>query len=61
MAALIARGLSNREIAAGMVISVRTAETHVQHIMVKLGFTARSQIAAWAAAGDPSGATARRA
>jgi DNA-binding NarL/FixJ family response regulator len=33
-----------------MVISVRTAETHVQHIMVKLGFTARSQIAAWAAA-----------
>ena len=56
---LIARGLSNREIAAGMVISVRTAETHVQHIMVKLGFTARSQIAAWAAAGDPAGGTAR--
>jgi predicted ATPase/DNA-binding CsgD family transcriptional regulator len=61
VAVLIARGLSNREIAAGMVISVRTAETHVQHIMVKLGFTARSQIAAWAAAGDPSTDTARQA
>jgi non-specific serine/threonine protein kinase len=32
-----------------MVISPRTAETHVQHIMDKLGFTARSQIAAWSA------------
>lgn len=56
VAALVAGGLSNREIAARMVISVRTAETHVQHIMVKLGFTARTQIAAWAAAGRPPGA-----
>jgi DNA-binding NarL/FixJ family response regulator len=32
-----------------MVISARTAETHIQHIMGKLGFTARSQIAAWSA------------
>lgn len=50
VAALVAAGLSNRQIAAQMVISVRTVETHVQHIMVKLGFTARTQIAAWAAA-----------
>ena len=57
MAGLIAAGLSNQEIAARMVISARTAETHVQHIMVKLGFTARSQIAAWAAAGQAPGAT----
>jgi non-specific serine/threonine protein kinase len=59
--ALIARGLSNREIAARMVISVRTAETHVQHIMVKLGFSTRTQIAAWAAAGDAAEGTAGQA
>jgi predicted ATPase/DNA-binding CsgD family transcriptional regulator len=50
VAALIAGGMSNREIAARLVISVRTAETHVQHIMGKLGLTARTQIAAWVAA-----------
>ena len=50
VAALIAAGLSNRDIAARLVISARTAETHVQHIMVKLGLTARAQIAAWTAA-----------
>lgn len=48
MASLVASGLSNREIAASLVISARTAETHVQHIMGKLGFTSRAQIAAWA-------------
>jgi DNA-binding NarL/FixJ family response regulator len=47
VAALVAEGLSNKEIAERMVISTRTAETHVQHIMDKLGFSARSQIAAW--------------
>jgi predicted ATPase/DNA-binding CsgD family transcriptional regulator len=47
VAALVAEGLSNKEIGIRMVISPRTAETHVQHIMNKLGFTARSQIAAW--------------
>ncbi|MBV9095325.1 MAG: LuxR family transcriptional regulator [Streptosporangiaceae bacterium] len=50
VAALIAQGLSNRDIAARLVISARTAETHVEHIMVKLGLTARAQIAAWTAA-----------
>src|SRR5215470_5472789 len=50
VAALIAEGLSNPDIAARLVISARTAETHVQHIMVKLGLTARAQIAAWSAA-----------
>jgi DNA-binding NarL/FixJ family response regulator len=49
VAALIAQGLSNRDIAERLVISARTAETHVQHIMVKLGLTARAQIAAWTA------------
>jgi predicted ATPase/DNA-binding NarL/FixJ family response regulator len=49
IAALVARGLSNREIAAALVIAQRTAEGHVEHILSKLGFTSRAQIAAWAA------------
>jgi predicted ATPase/DNA-binding CsgD family transcriptional regulator len=51
VAALVARGLSNGEIAGELVISARTVETHVQHIMDKLGVGTRAQIAAWSAAG----------
>jgi DNA-binding CsgD family transcriptional regulator/tetratricopeptide (TPR) repeat protein len=47
VAALVADGLTNREIAARLVISERTAGNHVAHILTKLGFTSRSQIAAW--------------
>ena len=47
VAKLVADGLTNRQIATRLVISERTAETHVQHILTKLGFTTRSQIAAW--------------
>ena len=50
VADLIAGGTSNREIAATLFLSQRTVETHVQHILTKLGFHARSQIAAWVAA-----------
>jgi DNA-binding NarL/FixJ family response regulator len=50
VADLVAQSLSNREIAAGLVTSVRTAETHVENILHKLGFTSRTQIAAWIAA-----------
>ena len=50
VAALVARGESNGQIAASLVISVRTVETHVQHIMDKLGCSTRAQIAAWSAA-----------
>jgi non-specific serine/threonine protein kinase len=49
IAELVANGLSNREIAASLVISRRTAEGHVEHILTKLGFTSRVQVAAWAA------------
>ncbi|MGE5292162.1 MAG: ATP-binding protein, partial [Micromonosporaceae bacterium] len=52
VAGLIARGMSNSEIAAALVISARTVETHVQHIMDKLGCGTRAQIAAWAASGQ---------
>jgi len=53
VAALVARGQSNGQIAASLVISVRTVETHVQHIMDKLGCSTRAQIAAWSAARSP--------
>src|SRR5262249_33760190 len=51
VAVLVARGLSNGEIAGELVISPRTVETHVEHIMDKLGVGTRAQIAAWSAAG----------
>jgi predicted ATPase/DNA-binding NarL/FixJ family response regulator len=49
IAALIARGLSNRAIADELVISPATAARHVANIFTKLGFTSRAQLAAWAA------------
>jgi non-specific serine/threonine protein kinase len=48
VAALVARGLTNRDIAARLVLSVRTVEVHVDHILTKLGFHTRTQLAAWA-------------
>ena len=59
VAALVARGRTNRAIAAELVVSERTVETHVGSILAKLGFESRSQIAAWAvqrglvSAGEP--------
>jgi non-specific serine/threonine protein kinase len=50
VAGLVAQGMTNREIAKKLVISLRTAETHVDHIRTKLGFSNRAQIAAWMAA-----------
>ncbi|MFG3522052.1 protein kinase [Nocardia nova] len=47
VADLVARGLTDKQIAAKLVISQRTAQGHVQHILTKLGFTSRTQIAAW--------------
>jgi DNA-binding NarL/FixJ family response regulator len=49
VAARIARGRTNREIAAELFVGERTVETHVGNILQKLGFTSRTQIAAWAA------------
>ncbi len=50
IAALVAEGLTNREIAERLVMARRTAEAHVAHILGKLSFTSRAQLAAWAAA-----------
>jgi predicted ATPase/DNA-binding CsgD family transcriptional regulator len=48
VAVLAARGLTNRDIAARLCLSVRTVEAHVDHILTKLGFRTRTQLAAWA-------------
>jgi DNA-binding CsgD family transcriptional regulator len=47
IAGLVAEGLTNRQIAARLTISPRTAEGHVERILSKLGFTSRTQIVAW--------------
>jgi DNA-binding CsgD family transcriptional regulator len=47
VARLIARGLSNRAIADQLVLGERTVESYVGNILSKLGFGARTQIAAW--------------
>ncbi|MBV6762904.1 protein kinase domain-containing protein [Rhodococcus opacus] len=47
VADLVAEGLTNQAIANRLVISPRTAQGHVEHILTKLGFTSRTQIAAW--------------
>ncbi|MGK5685127.1 ATP-binding protein [Actinoplanes sp. URMC 104] len=50
VAELVAGGLTNQQIADRLVISRRTANTHLEHILTKLDFSARTQIAAWVAA-----------
>lgn len=47
IAELVAAGHTNRDIAARLAIARRTVESHVEHILGKLGFTSRAQIAAW--------------
>ena len=49
VAARIARGESNREIAVELVVSERTVESHVTNILTKLGLSSRARIAVWAA------------
>ncbi|MDN0195435.1 LuxR C-terminal-related transcriptional regulator [Streptomyces sp. S.PNR 29] len=50
VARLVAEGLANQQIADRLVIARRTAEGHVERILSKLGFSSRSQIAAWVTA-----------
>lgn len=46
VALLVAKGLSNREVAAELVVSVRTVEYHLTHVYAKLGLTSRAQLVA---------------
>lgn len=45
---LVADGLSNRQISERLFVSERTVETHVSHVLGKLGGTSRTDIVAWA-------------
>jgi DNA-binding NarL/FixJ family response regulator len=47
VAVLVTRGCSNRQIADELVVSERTVDTHVSHILHKLHISSRAQIAAW--------------
>src|ERR671932_108269 len=61
VAALVAQGLTNRQIASRLVISERTAEFHVEQILNKLGVHSRAQIAVWIAQHDLPSTTAPEA
>jgi DNA-binding NarL/FixJ family response regulator len=50
VARLVAQGLTNREIGNALVISPGTVHVHVKHILAKLGFRGRAQIASWVSA-----------
>jgi DNA-binding NarL/FixJ family response regulator len=45
---LVAGGLSNKEIAGRLHLSVRTVESHVRHVLTKTGLVNRTQLATWA-------------
>jgi DNA-binding NarL/FixJ family response regulator len=47
IARLVADGLTNRDIAERLVIADGTVEVHVKHILNKLGFRSRAQVAGW--------------
>jgi DNA-binding CsgD family transcriptional regulator/tetratricopeptide (TPR) repeat protein len=53
VAALVARGLTNLQVAEELTISERTVEGHVERILGKLEFRSRGQIAAWLAGVEP--------
>ena len=48
MAALIAEGLTNGQLAERLYISPKTAAVHVSNILTKLGLSGRAEVAAWA-------------
>jgi non-specific serine/threonine protein kinase len=47
VAALVARGMTNRRIASELSISEHTAATHVRRILKKLGLRSRAQMGSW--------------
>jgi DNA-binding NarL/FixJ family response regulator len=48
VAELIARGLTNRQIEAELIVAERTVDAHVYNMLSKLGFRSRAQVAGWA-------------
>ena len=60
IATLVAQGHTNKQIAAKMVVSERTVESHIWNILNKLGFSSRTQIASWATAQQVAAGTLKR-
>ena len=54
VAELVATGMTSRAIAEKLFLAERTVETHLDHIMTKLGFNSRAQVAAWVAEQRPA-------
>jgi non-specific serine/threonine protein kinase len=54
IASLVANGMSNHDIGEKLVISEGTVEVHVKHILGKLGFRSRAQVAGWFARHGPT-------
>jgi DNA-binding NarL/FixJ family response regulator len=52
VAALLAEGLTNGQIAQRLYISTKTASVHVSNILAKLGMASRAEVAAWAVRED---------
>lgn len=53
IAELVARGMSNNDIATALVIGRRTVESHIENILTKLGLTSRTQVASWLSGRPP--------
>jgi pimeloyl-ACP methyl ester carboxylesterase len=53
VAALVAEGLTNRQLADRLHITERSAESHLERIRLRLGFSSRAQVAAWYVAQHP--------
>ena len=54
VAQLVLRGLTNREVASEMVVSVNTVEYHLKNIYVKLGIGSRTQLMAQLGSTSPA-------
>jgi non-specific serine/threonine protein kinase len=50
VARLVGSGMTSRAIAERLFLSERTVESHLEHILTKLGFSSRAQVAGWVAA-----------
>ena len=59
VAALVAEGMTNKEVATRLRLSVRTAENHLLNVMNKLGLDNRAQVAAWYARSQSMGPVPR--
>jgi DNA-binding NarL/FixJ family response regulator len=53
VARLVAKGFSNKQIAAQLHLSVRTIEDHVRHALAKTGLANRTQLATWVSERTP--------